>query len=112
MKLAIAVACLAASLALASHALADGRTVATLQQPVASKTSFTVDGGVWRCEGSACIASYTPDLSFTVSQCRDVAKRVHTPVTEFRDEQNHTLTQDRLDRCNAGIAPTTVAASH
>ena len=40
MKLIIALACLGASLSLATHALADGRTTATLQQPVAAKTTF------------------------------------------------------------------------
>jgi hypothetical protein len=113
MKLVIAAACLAASLTLASHALADGRTVATLQQPVAAKTEFTVHGGVWRCEGSTCVASYTPDQSFTTSQCHDVAKQAKSPVTDFKDEQSHSLQPAALEKCNAGVAPsTTVAASH
>jgi hypothetical protein len=113
MKLVIAAACLVASLSLATHALADGRTVATLQQPVASKTEFTVDGGVWRCDQSACIASYTPDQSFGVSQCRDVARLAKSPVVSFEDEQHNTLQPAKLDKCNDGFAPSrTVAASH
>ena len=52
MKLVIAAACLAVSVSLASHAFADGRTVVTLQQPVAAKTKFVAGGAVWNCEAS------------------------------------------------------------
>jgi len=111
MKLVIAAACLAASLSLASHALADGRTVVTLQQPLPAATQFVAGGAAWRCEGATCIASYTPDETFGPSQCRAVAKQAG-PVVSFQDE-TRTLQPAMLDRCNANIGPkTSLAASH
>ena len=109
MKLVIALGCLIASLSLATHALADGRTVATLQQPIAAKTTFIANGAIWDCEGSTCVASNTPDQTFGASQCRDVAKRVG-PVSEFKNEVK-TLQPTSLDRCNTGLAPKTTTAS-
>jgi len=109
MKLIIALACLGASLTLASHALADGRTTATLQQPIAAKTQFIANGAIWDCEGSTCVASVTPDQTFGPSQCHDVAKRVGA-VVEFKNDYR-TLQPTSLDRCNAGVAPKTTTAS-
>jgi hypothetical protein len=109
MKLVIALACLVTSLSLATHALADGRTVATLQQPIAAKTSFLVNGAIWDCEGSTCVAGNTPDQTFGPSQCRDVAKRVGA-VAEFKNDYK-TLQPTSLDRCNTGLAPKTTTAS-
>ncbi|HVM99984.1 MAG TPA: hypothetical protein VMT68_07205 [Caulobacteraceae bacterium] len=109
MKLVIAVACLAASLSLASHALADGRTEATLAQPVPAKTQFLANGAIWDCEGTTCVAANTPEQSFGASQCRDVSKRFGA-VAEFKNEYK-SLQPASLDRCNAGIAPRTTTAS-
>lgn len=111
MKLVIAAACLVASLSLASHAFADGRTVVTLQQPVATKAQFVAGGAVWRCEATTCIAGYTPDETFGPTQCHELAKQAG-PVASFEDE-HHTLQPTALDKCNANIAPhTSLAASH
>lgn len=111
MKLVIAAACLAASLSLASHAFADGRTVVTLQQPVATSTQFVAGGGVWRCEAATCIAGYTPDETFGPTQCHEVAKQTG-PVASFEDE-HHALKSAALDKCNANLAPrASLAASH
>ena len=109
MKLVIAVACLAASLSLATHALADGRTTATLQQPIAAKTQFIANGAIWDCEGSTCVASNTPDQTFGPGQCHDVAKRVGA-VAEFKNDYK-TLQSTSLDRCNAGLTAKTTTAS-
>jgi len=109
MKLAIALACLAASLSLATHALADGRTTATLQQPIASKTQFIANGAIWDCEGSTCVAGNTPDQTFGSSQCHDVAKHVGA-VAEFKNDYK-TLQSASLDRCNAGLTVKTTTAS-
>jgi hypothetical protein len=109
MKLIIALACLGASLALANNALADGRTTATLQQPVAAKTQFIANGAIWDCEGATCVASNTPDQTFGPGQCHDVAKR-YGAVVEFKNEYK-TLQPTSLDRCNAGVAPKTTTAS-
>ena len=109
MKLAIALACLAASLSLATHALADGRTTATLQQPIASKTQFIANGAIWDCEGSTCVAGNTPDETFGPSQCHDVAKKVGA-VAEFKNDVK-TLQSASLDRCNAGLVVKTTTAS-
>jgi len=109
MKLVIATACLLASVTLATHAFADGRTVVTLQQPLAAKKEFVLTGGVWRCEQTTCIASYTPDQTFGVSQCRAVALKTG-PVADFQDE-NSTLKPAQLDKCNAGLVKTSVATA-
>ncbi len=109
MKLVIALACLGVSLSLATHALADGRTTATLQQPVAAKTSFLVNGAIWDCEGSTCVAANTPEQSFGASQCRDVAKRLGA-VAEFKNDYK-TLQPASLERCNAGLPAKTTTAS-
>jgi hypothetical protein len=109
MKLALAVACLAGSLSLATHALADGRTTATLQQPIAAKTQFIANGAIWDCEGSTCVAANTPDQTFGASQCRDVAKKVGL-VVEFKNE-DRTLQPTSLDRCNTGLVAKTTTAS-
>jgi hypothetical protein len=109
MKLIIAVACLAASLSLATHALADGRTEATLVQPVAAKTQFVANGVIWDCEGSSCVASSTPTASFGPTQCHDVAKHAGA-VSEFKNDYK-TLEPTSLDRCNAGVPPKTTTAS-
>lgn len=111
MKLALAAACLAASLSLASHAFADGRTVVTLQQPIAAKTKFVAGGGVWSCEATTCIAGYTPEETFGPTQCHEVAKQAG-PVASFEDE-HHALQSAALDKCNANVAPhASLAASH
>ena len=109
MKLVIALACLGVSLSLATHALADGRTVATLQQPIATNTQFLANGAIWDCEGSTCVASNTPDQTFGASQCHDVAKRLGA-VAEFKNDYK-TLQPTSLDRCNAGTTPKTTTAS-
>ena len=109
MKLIIALACLATSLTLATHALADGRTVATLQQPIAAKTTFLANGAIWDCEGSTCVAGNTPDQTFGASQCRDVAKHVGA-VAEFKNDYK-TLQPTSLDRCNTGLPAKTTTAS-
>ena len=111
MKLVIAAACLAVSVSLASHAFADGRTVVTLQQPIAAKTKFVAGGGVWSCEASTCVAGYTPEETFGPTQCHEVAKQAG-PVASFEDE-HHSLQPAALEKCNAHITPSTsLAASH
>jgi hypothetical protein len=111
MKLVLAASCLAVSLALATHALADGPTVATLQQPLAVKTQFIANGAIWDCEQSTCVAANPPAQSFGISQCHDVARRAG-PVAEFKTG-GRTLAADLLERCNAGAQPkTSLAVSH
>jgi len=102
MKLALAAACLAASFSLASQAFADGRTLITLEQPVAKPVEFVAQGGVWDCTGNICVAEATQDGTFGWSQCRAVAKQAGSRVTADSDAY-HTLQQAQLDRCNANI---------
>ena len=99
MKLAIAAACLAAGLSLASQAFADGRTVVTLAQPVAKPVEFVAVGGVWRCADTACVAATTPEETFGWTQCHAVAKQAGSTVIEFKDEY-HVLQPAALDKCN------------
>ena len=110
MKLLIAAACLAATLSLAGEALAGGRTIATLEQPVAARTKMIVAGSVWECQGGTCVAAYTPDNSFGQSECHDLVKHVGR-ITEFKDDI-HSLETAKLERCNVGApaAGTTTAA--
>ena len=105
MKLAIATACLFVTLALASHALADGRTVVTLQQPLAAKTQLVLDGAIWDCEGATCVADNIPSQNFGVGQCHDVARKVG-PIADFKNDFK-TLEPASLDKCNLGVAPKT-----
>ena len=110
MKLIIATACLLASLALASHALADGRTVVTLQQPVAKHVDFIVNGAIWRCDGAVCAAS-VPEQTLGVQQCHTVA--LHAGPVAAAQNEAHALLQAQIDQCNAGLAPrSTVASAH
>lgn len=110
MKLAIAAACLAAGLTLASQAFADGRTVVTLEQPVAKPIEFVALGGVWRCADTTCVAGATQEESFGWTQCHAVAKQAGSRVTEFKDDY-HTLQPAALDRCNAHIGGASQTAS-
>ncbi|MFI4936167.1 MAG: CC_3452 family protein [Caulobacterales bacterium] len=111
MKLALAAACLVASLMLAGHALADGRTVATLQTPLATKTKIIVDDAVWACEQNTCVAGATSDGTFSVSECKDLAKHVGR-FSDFQDQYHHTLQAAALEKCNASApvaAPVTAS---
>jgi hypothetical protein len=112
MKLAIAAACLVATLSVASHAFADGATHVNLQQPVAKPIEFVVTGAVWHCADTSCIAVSTPDQTFGANQCHDVAKHAGAAVSEFKDAYK-SLDAAGLDKCNANIvAKTSVAAAH
>ena len=110
MKLAIAVACLAASLGIASHAMADGRTVVTLQQPLAKHVDFIVRGAIWNCDGATCSAAVDPQ-TLGVDQCRTVALKVGPVASAANDGRS--LAPADLDKCNHGIAPRpTIASAH
>jgi len=110
MKLVIAVACLAASLALASHAMADGRTVVTLQQPLAKHVDFIVNGAIWNCDGATCSAA-VESQTLGVQQCRTVALKVGLVAGAVNS--GRTLQPTQIDQCNAGLAPkATVASAH
>ena len=110
MKLIIATACLLATLGVASHALADGRSVLTLQQPLAKHVDFIADNAMWRCDGTTCAAS-VDSQTLGVNQCRAVA--LHVGPVAAAENDGHTLKSDQLDHCNAGLAPhATVASAH
>jgi hypothetical protein len=110
MKLAFAAACAVATLSLATAALADGATIATLQQPVAKKTQFVANGAVWDCADTTCIAANTPDQTFGIGECHTIAKHVGVAVAEFKTS-SHSLQAASLEQCNAGLAPKSVTAS-
>ena len=111
MKLAIALACLIASLSLATHALAD--TTATLQQPVAKPTQFIVDHAMWDCKDTTCVSSLVEPMYFGAQECHAVAKNAGVAVADFKTSNAKTLRTADLDKCNAGLAPkTSVAAAH
>jgi hypothetical protein len=111
MKLAIALACLIASLSLATHSFAD--TTATLQQPVAKPTQFIVDHALWDCAGTTCVSSGVEPMYFGAQECRSVAKNAGVAGADFTTSTAKTLKSAELDKCNAGLAPkTSVAAAH
>jgi len=111
MKLAIALACLAASLSLATHALAE--TTATLAQPVAKPTQFIVDHALWDCKDSTCVSANVDEVYFGAPECRAVAKNAGVAVADFKTDHAVTLKAAELDKCNAGLAPkTSVATAH
>jgi len=110
MKLAFAAACLVATLSLATNALADGQTTATLQQPVAKKTQFIANGAIWDCADTTCVADNTPDQTFGVGECHAVAKHAGVAIAEFKTSAK-SLQSASLDQCNAGVAPKAMTAS-
>ena len=111
MKLVIALACLIASLSLATHSFAD--TTATLQQPVAKPTQFIVDHAMWDCSGTTCVSSGVEEMYFGAQECHSVAKNAGVAVADFKTSRPQALRGADLDKCNAGLAPkTSVAAAH
>jgi hypothetical protein len=110
MKLAFAAACVVATLSLATTALADGLTTATLQQPVAKKTQFIANGAIWDCADTTCVAANTPDQTFGIGECHNVAKHAGVAVAEFKTTSK-SLQAASLDQCNSGLAPKTTTAS-
>ena len=95
MKLAIALACLIASLSLATHSFAD--TTATLQQPVAKPTQFIVDHALWDCSGTTCVSSGVEEMYFGAQECHSVAKNAGVAVADFKTD-NATHAEDRRTR--------------
>jgi hypothetical protein len=111
MRFVIAAACVVAALSVATDALADGPTVATLQQPVAKRLQFVSNSAIWDCEGTSCTAANAQDMYFGASECHDIAKHAGL-VSEFKSDSK-TLPQASLDRCNAGLSsPHPAPASH
>jgi hypothetical protein len=109
MKLAIALACLIASLSLASHSFAE--TTATLQQPVAKASQFIVDHAVWDCSGTTCVSANVDPMYFSAQECRAVAKNAGATVADFKTSTAKTLQTADLDKCNTGLAPKTSVAT-
>ncbi len=101
MKLAIAAACLVASISLAGHVFAEGRATAVLQKPLTSKTEVIAAHSIWECDQGTCVATATPEVPLGASDCRDLARHVGA-IADFRDE-SHTLQPVELQRCDAGL---------
>jgi hypothetical protein len=111
MKLVIALACLIASLSLATHSFAD--TTATLQQPVAKPSQFIVDHALWDCSGTTCVSANVEEMYFGAQECHAVAKNAGVAVADFKTSTTRTLRTVELDKCNSGLAPkTSVATAH
>jgi hypothetical protein len=111
MKLAIALACLTASLSLAGQSFAD--TTATLQQPVAKPTQFIVDHAIWDCQDTTCVSVGVEEMYFSAQECHSVAKNAGVAVADFKTTTQRALKTADLDKCNAGLGPkTSVAATH
>ena len=102
MKLAIAAACLVATLALANHVHAQGRSTATLAQPAPARITFIAASASWTCEGTSCVSGYTPQDPIGVSECRELTRQVGA-VADFKDE-DRVLKPADIERCNRGAA--------
>jgi hypothetical protein len=112
MKLALAAACLVANLSLATVALADGQTIATLQAPVAKPSQFVVNNALWNCSGTSCVSNSAQDMYFGPGECHSIGLKAHVAVVDFKSDAK-TLQPASLDQCNAGLAPkTSVASAH
>jgi len=109
MKLAIALACLAASLSLATHSLAG--TVATLQQPLAKPSQFVLNGALWDCKDTTCVSANVDDMYFGPDECHSIAKKAHVAVADFKTSTARALQTAELDKCNTGVAPKTSVAN-
>ena len=103
MKLAFAAACLAAASLFAGQALADEITTATLEQPVAVKTTLIAAHSAWVCEQDTC-AAVVQDGTFGVDTCHQLAKQVGR-IAAFQNQYHRTLKAADVDKCNAGAKP-------
>jgi TRAP-type C4-dicarboxylate transport system permease large subunit len=101
MKLRLATACATLTLGIASSALADGRLVATLETPQATKASYTSSSSVWNCAGSTCVGALTPGASDSVVVCRQLAMKVGR-LTAYGSTRP--FDEKTLAKCNAAAA--------
>jgi hypothetical protein len=109
MKLALAAACLVASLSLAGHVFAQGQATAVLEKPVTGKIEIIAAHSVWDCAQTTCIATATPAVPLGAGDCRELARHVGA-IVDFKDESHGLLPVD-LQRCDAGFgAPNAVTA--
>jgi hypothetical protein len=102
MKLALAAACLVATVSLAGNVFAEGRAVAQLEKPLASKVEVIAGHAVWDCEQSTCIATATPGVPVGAADCHELARHVGA-IIDLKDE-SHALQPVDLQRCDAGFA--------
>lgn len=98
MKLYAMAATAAFSLAVSSTALA-AEVNATLQAPVAKRTTVISGGGLFVCVDNRCTASDAPSRAETVSGCKELVKEVGA-VSTF-GEGTKSLNTELLARCNA-----------
>jgi hypothetical protein len=106
MKHSLAAACAVFSLGMAGAAFADGPVTATLEQPGAPAKLIAAHA-VFRCDGSACVASTAPDDAGSLDGCKSLAKQVGrlSAYGQFKP-----LDDKALAKCNA-VAATPKAAT-
>ena len=108
MKIQFAAACAVLSLGMTSAAFADGRVVATLEQPQSAK--FIAAHSTWSCANGACVTGIAPDDAGTVEGCKDVAKKMGRVVSYA--EFNKPLDAKSLAKCNmVAAAPASVTTA-
>jgi hypothetical protein len=105
MRVFFAAGCVIAGVLAATSAFADSAVVATLQQPVAKPFKFVASQVLWECDGSKCVSSTAHDMYFGASECHEVAR--HAGIIASFKNDDLTLAQVSLDRCNAGVQPKT-----
>ena len=101
MKLAIATAIAALSLAGAAMAESQVSLTAKLASPGAP-AKFIAAHTVWNCAGDTCVAQNAPDASFGPSSCRDLAKVVGQLASYSSDTQ--ALDSKGLEKCNGAAS--------
>lgn len=110
MKLTLATACAAFSLACAGAAAADTSVNATLQTPQAGHAQLIAAGAVFNCTAGACTAQVAPDDATSVSSCKDLARHVG-PLASYTAGPK-TLDATALARCNtAAAAPAAIGTA-
>lgn len=106
MKLQVLAAAAALSMIFAGASVAaDGKIVATLKTPVASKTKIVAAGAVFSCEGDTCIALVAPSRTNTSKGCKALSKEVG-PIASFGS-----LASDDLAKCGASTSTVQQAAN-
>jgi hypothetical protein len=108
MKISIAAAVAALSLACAGTALA-GEVTAKLVTPVSTPTKVIAGGAIFNCADTTCVAASPTSRTITSAACKELSKEVGA-VSTFGDVRKQ-LDSDKLDRCNGDLPTATQVAN-
>jgi hypothetical protein len=100
MKLRIAAAAAAISLASAGAAFAEGTVTANLATAQTGVNKVVAANAVFTCAAQRCVAATTTDETYSLSGCKSLAKKVGK-LTSYSNPK-HEMSADDLAKCNAG----------